>query len=176
MITPEEFLKTELENYNLGFNSTQFVALAKATINQLKSLPIKTVLDYGAGTGVYTDQAYKAGYDVKAFEIWKEHRDYVFKHAPYIQFVSEPVTTDLLMFIETAEHMTDKELNDLFKSISPTYVLFSSTSNKTDNDEAWGHINVKPQEEWLKKFKEWGYKLQEDLKAPTQWTKLFKRV
>lgn len=176
MITPEEFLKVELENFNLGFGNPDFINLAIQTVKQIESLPVKTILDYGAGTGVYVDQAYKAGYDAKAFEIWKAHRDYVLEHAPYIEFVPEPITTDLLMFIETAEHMTDEELDNLFKAISPTYVLFSSTSQTTDWDLEWGHINIKSQEAWIEKFKSWGYSLEKDLPFPTPWSKLFKKI
>ncbi len=78
-----------------------------------------------------------------------------------------------MLFIEVAEHMTDKELDKLFKSISPKYILFSSTSERTAWDLAWGHINVKEQSEWVKLFGSKGYKLVKETNVPTEWSKLF---
>ena len=79
-----------------------------------------------------------------------------------------------MAFIEVAEHMTDKELNALFKKIKPTYILFSSTSQKTDNDEAWGHINIKQQNEWDAIFSSKGYEIYKQLSIPTSWSKIYK--
>ena len=62
---------------------------------------------------------------------------------------------------------------NLFKKISPKYVLFSSTSVKTEWDFAWGHINVKEQDEWVNMFNGFGYKLLKEMKYPTEYTKLF---
>jgi 2-polyprenyl-3-methyl-5-hydroxy-6-metoxy-1,4-benzoquinol methylase len=78
-----------------------------------------------------------------------------------------------MLFIEVAEHMTDKELDKLFKSISPKYILFSSTSERTVWDMAWGHINVKEQNEWVTFFENKGYSLVKETNVPTQWSKLF---
>jgi len=79
----------------------------------------------------------------------------------------------LLFFMETAEHMTDKELDSLFAKIQPKYVLFSSTSEKTDNDIPWGHINIKEQAEWDLFFELKGYFKVRDLSLPTTWSKLY---
>jgi hypothetical protein len=92
---------------------------------------------------------------------------------PHIEILGKPITTDLLAFIETAEHMTDKELDALFKQIQPSYILFSSTSQRTENDEAWGHINIKEQSEWDAYFLNKGYQLIRPLAYPTNWSKLY---
>lgn len=172
MISEEAFLVTELR-MGISIDNPAFRALAKATADQVSGLGIKTVLDFGAGTGVYSDAYHQAGYDIKAFEIFKSHRDYMAEKVPHIQIIDEPITTDLLSFIETAEHMTDKELNQLFKKIEPKYILFSSTSQVTDNDEAWGHINIKQQDEWDAYFNTQGYQLIKPMTHPTNWTKLY---
>jgi 2-polyprenyl-3-methyl-5-hydroxy-6-metoxy-1,4-benzoquinol methylase len=172
MISDAEFLATEL-SMGISIDNPAFRALAMATVDQVSGLGIKTVLDFGAGTGVYSDAYHKAGYDIKAFEIFKSHRDYMAEKVPHIEIIDKPITTDLLSFIETAEHMTDKELKDLFKKIQPKYILFSSTSQVTDNDEAWGHINIKQQDQWDSFFNTLGYQVIKPMTYPTNWTKLY---
>lgn len=172
MITDKEFLAAELA-MGVSFDNPAFRALAAATAKQLAGLNVKTVLDYGAGTGVYADAYHQAGYEVKAFEIFPAHRDYMAEKVPHIEIIDQPITTDVLSFIETAEHMTDAELDKLFSTIYPEFILFSSTSQKTDFDESWGHINVKEQAEWDSYFSQKGYEKLKDLTAPTSWSKLY---
>jgi 2-polyprenyl-3-methyl-5-hydroxy-6-metoxy-1,4-benzoquinol methylase len=173
LITEQEFLEYEL-NHGIGMHNDLFKDLARNTVSQIENLPVVSVLDYGAGTGVYSDAYFKAGYDIKAFEIFKSHREYMAKETPYIEIVSEPITTDLLNFIETAEHITDKELDYLFSKIEPNYILFSSTSQRVSGfDEQWGHCNIKEQHEWDSYFKTKGYSKIKDLSLPTTWSKLY---
>jgi len=173
MITDKEFLEAEL-SMGISIDNPAFRELAKATVDQVKDLDIKTVLDFGAGTGVYADAYYEADYDIKAFEIFQAHRDYMTEKVPHIQIIDEPVTTDLLSFIETAEHMTDKELLDLFKKIQPKYILFSSTSERKPGwDESWGHINIKEELDWHSFFNKLGYDLIKPMAYPTNWSKLY---
>ena len=173
MLTPEEFLQTEIKN-GISFDNAEFVKLANFTAEQMQGYPIKSVMDYGAGTGVYADAFHKLGYDVKCFEIWEAHCNYINHKAPHLEVISKPVTTDLMLYIEVAEHMTDKEIKALFKKIKPKYILFSSTSESNPNfDEQWGHINLKSQNEWIDMFFDFGYKLIKELSMPTPYTKLF---
>jgi hypothetical protein len=96
------------------------------------------------------------------------------QNVAYVEIVDKPITTDLLNFIETAEHMTDKELDYLFSKIEPNYILFSSTSQRVPGfDEQWGHINIKEQNEWDSYFKTKGYSKIKDLSLPTTWSKLY---
>lgn len=174
MITPEQFLKSEIE-WGISATNEAFVELANQTVKQL-NITFKTVLDFGAGTGVYAEAYRKAGYETYAYEIWDAHKNYIKTNFPELNIIDKPITTDLMNFIEVAEHMTDKELNSLFKSIKPTYILFSSTSNKTSWDEDWGHINVKEQSEWIEYFTKIGYILIKELNYPTNYTKLWQRI
>jgi 2-polyprenyl-3-methyl-5-hydroxy-6-metoxy-1,4-benzoquinol methylase len=168
------FLEIELE-IGVSYDNPHFRMLGLKTANQMKELDIHTVLDYGAGVGVYSDAFHQEGFDVVAFEYFKSHREYMREKVPHIKIVDVPVTTDLMLFIETAEHMTDVELNDLFSQVEPTYILFSSTSEVNDQDELWGHVNVKPQIDWISYFSTLGYTLVKELPLPTTWTKLFQK-
>ena len=157
----------------ISFDNPSFRSLAFNTAQQMLGLG-KSVLDYGAGTGVYADAFFQAGFDVVIWEKFDAHKDYISQKAPHLKIIDKPITTDIMAFIEVAEHMTDKELNALFKKIKPNYILFSSTSEKTDNDEAWGHINVKQQEEWDQFFAEKGYHIHKRVTAPTHYSKIYK--
>lgn len=174
LCTPAEFLKAEIE-MGISMQNEQFLNLCKHTAEQISDLEVKTILDYGAGTGVYAESFRRLGYNVVAYEIWDEHKDYIRENAPLVNIISRPVTTDLMNFIEVAEHMTDGEINKLFHTIYPKYILFSSTSEKTEWDQAWGHINVKSQDDWVNFFSDIGYEYVKPLPYPTNYTKLFKR-
>lgn len=172
MVSEEIFLQTELDA-GIHHKNSAFVHLCHATVQAVKGLDIKTVMDYGCGTGVYSYAFMNEGFDVVAWEKFKAHKDYLEKELPQIKIIDKPVTTDLLVLIEVAEHMTDKELDKLFKDIKPKYILFSSTSDRTPWDLAWGHINVKEQIEWVTFFEKKNYKLVRETKMPTEWSKLF---
>lgn len=174
MISHEEFLQTELE---MGINgdNPNFINLANATVNQL-SIDYKSVLDYGAGIGVYSDAFYRAGKDTYTFELWKPHREYMKMKFPHLNIVKEPITTDLLCWIEVAEHMKDEEIDALFKKIKPKYILFSSTPHTTDNDEAWGHIHIQDHQGWVATMQKHNFTYIQSLSYPTPWTKLFQCV
>lgn len=170
-----EFLQWELE-MGIGFHNPGFIELANATARQLQDLDYKTVLDYGCGTGVYAAAFAEQGKDVTACDISAAHIEYIKQNAPQLKISKKPITADLLAWIEVAEHMTDKEIDKLLKAIEPRYILFSSTSQKTDQDEAWGHINIKEQDEWIRLLGTYGYQLKKHLAAPTQWAKLFEKT
>lgn len=173
MISPKEFLELELAN-GISADNANFMQLAKQTVNQLR-IDYSTVLDFGAGTGVYSEAFRQSGKYVKAYEIWKEHREYISQKFPLVWIVDQPVTTDLMLFIEVAEHMTDDELVALMSKINPKFILFSSTSDVNPGfDEDWGHINIKEQSDWIEFWADMGYYFVQDLAFPTSWSKLFK--
>jgi 2-polyprenyl-3-methyl-5-hydroxy-6-metoxy-1,4-benzoquinol methylase len=175
-LSPDEFLRIEIEA-GISADNPDFIRLAEATEQMITrlDLPIISVLDYGAGTGVYADAFQRARYDVKAYDIWEPHRTYITQKFPNVVLVDKPVTTDLMLFIEVAEHMTDKEIRALFRKMRPSYILFSSTPFTTANDEAWGHINVKHTGQWLGLFDQLGYELERaDVMMPTAWAIVLK--
>ena len=176
MITDKEFLEAELKMGISPFNQ-DFINLCDATVDAIaKEITFESVLDYGAGVGAYSNSFYNKGYNVVCYEHFEAHRDYMAENLPHLVVLPKPITTDLLVFIEVAEHMTDKELKALFKKIKPKNILFSSTPNKTDGDEEWGHINIKTEEEWNILFEKLGYKLIKNINVPTTWTRLYELI
>jgi len=171
--TDKQFIEFELSN-GISLDNPFFIELATNSINQLKGYG-QTILDYGCGVGAYSKAAMDLGFDVIAYEKFKSHKKYLKEKLPQLKLV-QPKTTDILVFIETAEHMTDKEIDSLFNKINPKYILFSSTSERTGFDLEWGHINVKEQIEWDNFFISIGYKINKQLPLPTNWSKIYESI
>ena len=174
-LTEEQFLEKELELGISPFNP-KFVANRAKDAQMMAEFKHLKTIDYGCGVGVYSDQFQKAGFDIVAQDISKAHRDFVKKHYPDLKVVARPVKAELMLFIEVAEHMTDEEIKQAIEKIDPEYILFSSTSAKTDYDKIWGHVNIKEQPAWVKFWNELGYKKVKDLTRPTKWTFLLKKL
>lgn len=172
--TDKEFLRVELEN-GISLENLQFLDLAKNTIAQLNGYGT-TVIDYGCGVGAYAKAAMNYGFKVEAIEKFKAHRDYLKQRMPELKIINKLKNVDIMLFIEVAEHMTDNELFALFEQGQPKWILFSSTSQKTANDEQWGHINVKEQHEWDAFFATVGYRKHKDLTLPTEWSKIYQLI
>ena len=172
MITEEAFLKAELD-MGIGFHNPAFTNLAAEVAKMIRPYG-QSILDYGAGTGVYADAYHKAGMETYVYEIFESHKRYIRENASHLKIIDEPITTDVLSWIEVAEHMTDVEIDALLIKIKPKYILFSSTPEHTEWDYEWGHINICSHEEWVKMFEAYGYKLEQNLSLPTAWAKLFK--
>ena len=172
-LTEQQFLEQEIA-MGITPDNKEFVALATATIQQVQQVVKSgTLLDYGAGVGVYADEARKAGYRVYVYEKFVAHRDFIKKRFSELEIIDEPITTDIMLFIEVAEHMTDKELDTLFTTIRPKFILFSSTPYAAITDKEWGHINIKQQDEWVDFFKtRQRYNLLKLLSVPTGWSML----
>lgn len=171
-ISEADFLKAELD-MGIGFHNPYFVKLAESVAEIVRPLG-SSILDYGAGTGVYADAYYRAGMQTYVYEIFEPHRNYIKEYAPHLQIVDQPIQTDILSWIEVAEHMTDLEIDNLFKLIKPKYILFSSTPEHTDWDAEWGHINVKSGEDWDMVMGIYGYIVERNLSLPTPWAKLYR--
>jgi 2-polyprenyl-3-methyl-5-hydroxy-6-metoxy-1,4-benzoquinol methylase len=176
-ISNQEFLHAELA-MGISADNPLFVALCNATANELVTNcdNIKSVLDYGAGTGVYANALHNKGFDVKVFEIFDTHQTYIKEKYPHLQIIDKPITTDCLLWIEVSEHMTDKEINNLFNDIDPKYIYHSSTSETTENDIMWGHINIKTQDQWIELFRSKNYELIKQTFVPTAWAKIYKKI
>jgi hypothetical protein len=101
----------------------------------------------------------------------------MYEKFPHLVQVNRIFTTDLLLMIEVAEHLTDEELRYFFSSVQPRLILFSSTPYKNPEfDAMWGHIHVLETEEWVLFFKELGYKVKRMPGLPTPWTLLLERT
>jgi 2-polyprenyl-3-methyl-5-hydroxy-6-metoxy-1,4-benzoquinol methylase len=175
MLSEKEFIEFELKA-GICYSNPNFRKLAEKTYEQIKDLPFETVIDYGCGTGAYSQVLNNNGRKVIAQDIMKIHRDYVKENHPDLKVVAKPVKANLMYFIEVAEHMTDEEIVKAIEKIDPAFILFSSTSEKTDFDEEWNHINIKSQSEWITFWEAMGYELMTDLKYPTAWSKLLRKI
>ena len=172
--TDKQFIEYELA-HGISLDNLQFLDLAKNTIAQLNGYG-STLIDYGCGVGAYSKAAMDFGFDVKAIEKFKAHRDYLKQRLPELKIINKLKSVDIMLFIEVAEHMTDNEIAALFEQGQPKWILFSSTSQKTANDEKWGHINIKEQNVWDMFFLTLGYRKHKDLTLPTEWTKMYERI
>lgn len=175
-ITEDDFLKAEIENFNLTFDNPDFVALAQEVADYCKKFKAQTFLDFGCGTGVYSEVMRQNGFDITAQDIFKSHRDYCKANYPKLKVLQKPKQADFMLWIEVAEHMTDEEISKALKAVSPNYILFSSVPWTTDFDADWGHINIKQPIQWVKMFKELGYKMIDEPKTPTLWALTFQKI
>jgi 2-polyprenyl-3-methyl-5-hydroxy-6-metoxy-1,4-benzoquinol methylase len=175
MISQDEFLQKELKG-GLHHKNPKFKKLSDLTAKQLLPYKNMSFIDYGAGTGVYSLSLQEHGFNVVAQDVFKSHRGYMKEQLPELKVIARPVKSDFMLFIEVAEHMTDSEIVKALDVIQPKMILFSSTSEKTKQDEEWGHVNIKSQSDWLNFWAELGFTLETGLDRPTKWTKLFKRV
>jgi 2-polyprenyl-3-methyl-5-hydroxy-6-metoxy-1,4-benzoquinol methylase len=76
MVSEELFLKSELDA-GIHHNNGAFVHLCHATANAVKGLGIETVMDYGCGTGVYSYAFMNEGFNVVAWEKFKDRKSVV---------------------------------------------------------------------------------------------------
>ena len=175
-LSEDQFLEAELNNFQLTMDNPDFVALAKEVAEYCKKFKPESVLDFGCGTGVYSEIFRREGFNITAQDKFKSHRDYCKEMHPLLKVYQKPRQADLMLWIEVAEHMTDQEISKALEVVTPRVILFSSTPNKTEFDEDWGHINIKSEKEWIAMFKGFGYKLIEKPKTPTLWALTFQRI
>jgi len=181
----EECFNHEL-SIGVHLDNTSFIELYRNTTKEILSLTgAKTFLDCGGGVGAYTKAMIEQGIDCAYVDLSKRHFDYVSQHLKRINdsqslqifnldFTKQKwATFDLVASIEVMEHIEDDRLIPFLKNIKCKYFHFSSTPHVTDFDEAWGHINIKSEEQWVQLFEECGFKLERKLNVPTTWSLLF---
>ena len=175
-ITENDFLKAEIETLNLTIGNVDFVALAQEVAEYCKKFEPESVLDFGCGTGVYSEVLRREGFNIIGQDIFKSHRDYCKENYPLLKVYQKPRQADLMLWIEVAEHMTNQEISKALEVVMPRIILFSSTPNKTEFDEDWGHINIKSENEWIDMFTDFGYELIEKPQTPTLWALTFQKI
>lgn len=174
-LNEKEFLDAELK-MGICYENPDFKNLAHQTAKYIKKHNPKLVIDYGCGTGAYSQAMTENNINVIAQDISKEHRNYVKKNHSGIKVVSKPIKADFMCFIEVAEHMTDEEIKNAISSINPDKILFSSTPHTTEQDEEWNHINIKSESEWGAFWYELGYIVTDKPKTPTLWALMLERI
>lgn len=174
-ITTQEFLRLEIEAMNLTLKNKAFVKLATAVADYILTFGPGKTIDYGCGTGVYSEICRKKGIDITAVDIWETHREYCRTNYRKLKVTDSPLKADTMLWIEVAEHMTDEEIKNVLDIICPQNILFSSTYEHTIMDLDWGHINIKPPGEWVKMFDTLGYDFVASPSVPTPWAMLLKK-
>lgn len=175
-LTEKEFLEAEINDFQLTMDNPDFVALAKKVADYCKKFKPESVLDYGCGTGVYSEVLRLEGFNIIGQDIFKSHRDYCKENYPLLKVFQKPRQADLMLWIEVAEHMTDLEISKALEIVKPRVIVFSSTPEKTAFDADWGHINIKSETQWMSMFRSFGYKMIEKPKTPTLWALTFQKI
>lgn len=181
-INDEDFLKAEIAS-GVSFENPDYLRLFDDTLRDvLKIMDFTTFCDLGTGIGVFPhvvaeSDRYAVGYDANHFHerYFKRHGNggVSFRVADFTQGIVGQY--DLIACIEVAEHIPDEKLLPFLATLHNhgKALLFSSTSERTDNDAGWGHINIKEQAEWVALFEGFGWSLKATMDKPNHWTKLF---
>ena len=123
-LTDKEFLEAELNDLNLTMDNADFVGLAKSVADYCKKFKPESVLDYGCGTGVYSEVLRQEGFNIVGQDVFKSHRDYCKENYPLLKVYQKPRESDLMLWIEVAEHMTDLEISKALEVVKPRVILF----------------------------------------------------
>ena len=179
----EECVKKGLTQNNLNYYN-----LMNSLAHKIHMLakPGQTVFEIGAGPGALVECLTNLGRDTMAIEpnihfvefYKKRTSNFFVSNIDLLQWLTiTDIDNDerLKMYgvaIESFEHMDDETLEMFFLMASDIFdgFLFSSTPQITPNDEIWGHINIKSEEEWIKLWDVAGFKLKMRHKTPTKWT------
>jgi 2-polyprenyl-3-methyl-5-hydroxy-6-metoxy-1,4-benzoquinol methylase len=184
VITDKEFADAFLATYN--WKNESYINLHLMTARAIKlAFHPDSVLDYGCGIGATVVPLLDMGIDSVGYD----PNVYLYEHfiENFPQYKEKFVTNweqvkekhfDVFFCCEVMEHMTDEQIIETMKGVNCETIVFSSTPHKTtpEQDEDWGHINVKSHDEWLTFFKQFGYKFVCPMGVPTSWTKVFKHV
>ena len=138
----------------------------------------KDVIEIGAGMGTLGECLQKKGINYYGIEPNKYHQRFAKKRGVKLNDISVyPDNCQMIVSIEVLEHLTDEQIIDYMSNINCEFFLFSSTPYFTtpEQDEAWGHINIKSEESWIEFFAQFGFSLEKKLTLPTEWSLLFRK-
>ena len=175
-VTDKEFFDIELEN-GITPDNPEYYNLMDATANIIIEYS-KNIIEIGAGMGTLGECLQKKGINYYGIEPNKYHRDFAYSRRVILCDLEDyPTNCQMIVSIEVMEHLTDNQIKDYLNKINCEYFLFSSTPYYTtpEQDEAWGHINIKSEEKWIEFFSQFGFTLDKKLTLPTEWSLLFKK-
>jgi 2-polyprenyl-3-methyl-5-hydroxy-6-metoxy-1,4-benzoquinol methylase len=178
-----DFLKYEIQS-GVSLENPAYIKLFEDTLREVTAVyDFASFCDLGSGVGAFPQVVALSGREAVAYDANRHHYDYFRKHgsnevAYRVQDFTKGIIGqfDLCACIEVAEHIPDEKLLPFLKTLHnhAGHFLFSSTSEKTEWDEGWGHINIKTQQEWISLFASFGWRLIANFNVPNHWTKLFK--
>lgn len=191
--TDKQFFDWEIEHglYPGGSNKG-FYEVHNKLAQFILSFNPDSSLDLGGGNSPLTKILQSN--NIKAYLVEKNpysinlQRDYGTKDIFQYDFIITQIPRyDFITSIEVFEHIEDEKLLPFIGELSNSckYFIFSSTPYKDtpEFDEQWGHVNIKPTDEWIRIFTESGFELMkketEHLQnncIPTTWTLMFKSL
>lgn len=175
-VTDKEFFDIEMAA-GVSPENPDYYNLMDATARIASEYAID-IIEIGAGMGTLGECLQKRRIKYYGIEPNKYHQDYAFSRGVKLYDINDyPSSCQMIVSIEVLEHLTDDQIDEYFNNINAEYLYFSSTPFFTtpEQDEAWGHINIKSEEEWIKFFSKFGYSLYKKLTIPTEWSLLFKK-
>lgn len=176
MLTDKEFFDIEVAAGITPENHDYF-NLMNEVANIIKNYS-RNIIEIGAGMGTLGECLQKKGINYYGIEPNKYHQRFAKKRGVKLNDISiYPDQCGMVVSIEVMEHLTDEQIKDYMNNINCEYFLFSSTPYFTtpEQDEAWGHINIKSEEKWIEFFAQFGFNLEKKLTLPTEWSLLFKK-
>ena len=176
MVTDKQFFDIEVEA-GITPDNPDYYNLMDAVATLILEYS-NNVIEIGAGMGTLGECLQKKGVSYYGIEPNKYHQRFAKDRGVKLHGVTDyPKQCQMIVSIEVMEHLTDDQIKDYLNSIDCNYFLFSSTPYYTtpEQDEAWGHINIKSEEKWIEFFSQFGFTLEKKLSLPTAWSLLFKK-
>lgn len=180
-MTDEECFSHE-QSIGVNLENDSYVELFRSTAKEILSITkAKSFIDLGGGVGAYTKAMLEQGVECTYYDLSKIQHKYASERLGLKEMYCDDFTTkklpkvDLMASIEVMEHIEDAKLIPFLKSAQCNYFHFSSTPERTDFDEQWGHINIKSESEWIELFTKCGLKFEQKISLPTTWSLLFSK-
>jgi 2-polyprenyl-3-methyl-5-hydroxy-6-metoxy-1,4-benzoquinol methylase len=175
-VSDKEFFDIEVQN-GITPENPDYYNLMDATADIIIEYA-KDIIEIGAGMGTLGECLQKKGINYYGIEPNKYHRDFAYSRGVILCDLEDyPTNCQMVVSIEVMEHLTDDQIKDYMNNINCQYFLFSSTPYFTtpEQDEAWGHINIKSEEKWIEFFVQFGFTIEKKLTLPTEWSLLLKK-
>lgn len=141
-----------------------FTAMLKPTYDLIqKEFNIKSMLDIGCGPGGMVEYSnyigvYSVGVD--GDESVKKDKEYILIHDYTLGELELNETFDLVYSTEFLEHVEEKYVSNFMPSFQKGKYVFCSAA--PPGQSGHHHVNCKPKEYWIEKFKEYGFKFDEE--------------
>ena len=153
-----------------------------------RNLKVRSGLEIGSGPGYLLNCLNQIGIETNGVDGNTFSQQYFKeKHLKYANYYHlDPLfeknysEADVLIAVEVFEHIDDAGLASIFRKISeevrPKFIVFSSTPFADPNpgwDSQWGHINIKPTEDWDRLFLQHGFAKSSKRPPITEWARLY---
>jgi len=126
---------------------------------------VRSVVDYGCGTGVYLHELARRGIAARGYEYSARARAvararYGIDVEPFDlnRFEADARAYDLSLCIEVA-HYLPAALGDRLVELCTTHVPRALFSAAHPGQHGFGHVNAQPREYWIERFKARGFRL-----------------